>query len=105
MRSTGSARWSALRVTTRKAPPTFSTSGRPRDEVLAVRKTFPYGQLSTIKIGRRKVQVLATLRPEFLDPLAKDPDLSKLARRIYEIRPLDSDALRSVIEEPASVAG
>ena len=51
------------------------------------------------------VQVLATLRPEFLDPLAKDPDLAKLARRIYEIRPLDPDALRSVIEEPASVAG
>jgi len=51
------------------------------------------------------VQVLATLRPEFLDPLAKDPDLSKLARRIYEIRPLDSEALRSVIEEPARVAG
>ena len=51
------------------------------------------------------VQVLATLRPEFLDPLTKDPDLSQLARRIHEIRPLDSDALRSVIEEPAKVAG
>ena len=49
--------------------------------------------------------MLATLRPEFLDPLAKDPDLSQLARRIHEIRPLDSDALRSVIEEPAKVAG
>src|SRR6478752_4359448 len=41
MRGTGSTRWNALRVTTRKAPPTFSTAGRPRDEVLAVRKTFP----------------------------------------------------------------
>ncbi len=51
------------------------------------------------------VQVLATLRPEFLDPIAKDPDLSKLALRIRQVRPLQSDALRSVIEEPAKVAG
>ena len=51
------------------------------------------------------VQVLATLRPEFLDPLAKDPDLSQLTLRIHPIRPLDSEALRSVIEEPAKVAG
>ena len=51
------------------------------------------------------VQVLATLRPEFLDPLEKDPDLSKLALRIRQVRPLGSEALRSVIEEPAKVAG
>ena len=51
------------------------------------------------------VQAVATLRPEFLEPLAKDPELSKLARRIHEIQPLDSDALRSVIEQPAKVAG
>ena len=51
------------------------------------------------------VQVLATLRPEFLDALAKDPDLSKLALRIHQVRPLDSDALRSVIEGPAKIAG
>ena len=51
------------------------------------------------------VQALATLRPEFLEPLARDPDLSTLARRIHEIRPLDTDALRSVIERPAKVAG
>lgn len=51
------------------------------------------------------VQALATLRPEFLDPLAKDPHLSRLPPRIHVIRPLDSDALRSVIEQPAKVAG
>ena len=51
------------------------------------------------------VQVLATLRPEFLDPIAKDSDLSKLPRRIREVRPLEADALRSVIEEPAKLAG
>src|SRR5262245_11760663 len=33
MRGTGSARWNGPRVTTRKAPPTFSTSGMPRDEL------------------------------------------------------------------------
>ncbi|AQA24410.1 AAA ATPase domain protein [Rhodococcus sp. MTM3W5.2] len=51
------------------------------------------------------VQVLATLRPEFLDPLSTDADLSKLALRIHQVRPLQSDALRSVVEEPAKVAG
>ncbi len=51
------------------------------------------------------MQVLASLRPEFLDPLAKDPDLAPLTLLIHQIRPLDSDALRSVIEEPAQVAG
>lgn len=51
------------------------------------------------------VQVLATLRPEFLDAIAKDPDLSRLPRRIHEIRPLESDALRSVVEDPAALAG
>ena len=49
--------------------------------------------------------MLATLRPEFLDPIAKDSDLSKLPRRIREVRPLEADALRSVIEEPAELAG
>jgi WD40 repeat protein len=51
------------------------------------------------------VQALATLRPEFLDPLAKDPSLADLSRRIHEIRPLDADALRSVVEGPATIAG
>ena len=51
------------------------------------------------------VQMLATLRPEFLDPLAKDPDLSKLALRIRQVRPLESEALRAVIEKPAQIAG
>ena len=51
------------------------------------------------------VQVLATLRPEFLDPLSADADLSKMARRYNEVRPLDSDALREVIEKPAKVTG
>jgi WD40 repeat protein len=51
------------------------------------------------------IQVLATLRPEFLDPLARDPDLSKLGLRLRQVRPLESEALREVIEGPAKVAG
>ncbi len=51
------------------------------------------------------VQALATLRPEFLDALARDKELSKLARRIREVRPLETDALRAVIEKPAQIAG
>jgi hypothetical protein len=51
------------------------------------------------------VQVLATLRPEFRDQWSKDADLSKLPLRPYEVRTLDTEALRSVIEGPAKVAG
>jgi WD40 repeat protein len=51
------------------------------------------------------VQALATLRPEFLDAASRDTDLSKLPLRMLQVRPLESDALRSVIEMPAKVAG
>ena len=51
------------------------------------------------------IQVLATLRPEFLDAASKDAALSEVALRVYQVRPLQSDALRSVIEEPAKVVG
>ena len=51
------------------------------------------------------VQVLATMRSEYVDGLSKDPDLTNLGTRIHQVRPLESDALREVIEEPAKVAG
>jgi WD40 repeat protein len=51
------------------------------------------------------VQVLASLRPEFLDAVSKDSDLRQLQLRLRQISPLDSDALREVIEQPAKVAG
>lgn len=51
------------------------------------------------------VQVLATLRPEFLDEVMVDPVLGRLATRQHPLRPLDSEALRKVIEGPAGVAG
>jgi hypothetical protein len=51
------------------------------------------------------VQVLATLRPEFRDPWSKDPDLSRLPLRPHEVQILNANALQSVIEKPARVAG
>ncbi|HVI19198.1 MAG TPA: hypothetical protein VM712_12505, partial [Gaiellales bacterium] len=51
------------------------------------------------------VQVLATLRPEFLDQLLTDAELSALPARTHALRPLRPEALRSVIEDPADRAG
>jgi WD40 repeat protein/energy-coupling factor transporter ATP-binding protein EcfA2 len=51
------------------------------------------------------VQVVATLRPEFLGQLLVDSDLAVLPTRTYELRPLHREALRTVIEGPARVAG
>ncbi|MGH3831143.1 MAG: TIR domain-containing protein, partial [Pseudonocardiaceae bacterium] len=51
------------------------------------------------------VQVVATLRPEFLDPLLVDADLAVLPTRPYPLRPLRRDALPAVIQGPARLAG
>ncbi len=51
------------------------------------------------------VQVVATLRPEFLDQLLVDSDLAVLPTRTYPLRPLRREALRAVIEGPARLAG
>ncbi|MFF0494411.1 TIR domain-containing protein [Nocardia sp. NPDC004068] len=51
------------------------------------------------------VQVLATLRPEFLDALGADPALSRLPVRTHSLPPLRTTALREIIEGPARVAG
>ncbi|HWT50245.1 MAG TPA: toll/interleukin-1 receptor domain-containing protein, partial [Mycobacterium sp.] len=51
------------------------------------------------------IQALATLRPEFLEQVATDPHVAKLAPRVLLVRPLGTAALRSVIEGPAEVAG
>jgi hypothetical protein len=50
------------------------------------------------------VQVVGTLRPEFLDQLLGDRDLAGLPTRVHTLRPLRRDALRSVIEGPARLA-
>jgi WD40 repeat protein len=51
------------------------------------------------------VRVVGTLRPEFLDQLLSDPDLAALPTRLYPLRPLRREALRTVIERPAQLAG
>jgi WD40 repeat protein/energy-coupling factor transporter ATP-binding protein EcfA2 len=51
------------------------------------------------------VQVVATLRPEFLDQLLVDPALTVLPTRTYTLRPLRRDTLPTVIQGPARLAG
>jgi energy-coupling factor transporter ATP-binding protein EcfA2 len=51
------------------------------------------------------VQVVATLRPEYLDQLLTNSDLAVVPTHTYELRPLHREALRRVIEEPAQLAG
>jgi energy-coupling factor transporter ATP-binding protein EcfA2 len=51
------------------------------------------------------VQVVATLRPEFLDQLLVDADLAVLPAHPSVLRPLRREALRAVIKGPARLAG
>ena len=51
------------------------------------------------------IQAVATLRPEFLAQVATDTHLAKLGPRAHLVGPLATNALRSVIEAPAKVAG
>src|SRR3954452_22016027 len=51
------------------------------------------------------VQVVATLRPEFLAPLLADLQLAGLPVRPFAVRPLAREALPVVIAEPALLAG
>ena len=51
------------------------------------------------------LQVITTLRPEFLAPLLASPELAELPKHIHTLEPMSPAALRSVIEKPADVAG
>lgn len=51
------------------------------------------------------VRVVATLRPEFLGRLLASPELADLPARTVTLRPLRREALASVIEGPAELAG
>jgi conflict system STAND superfamily ATPase len=51
------------------------------------------------------VQVVATIRSEFLDTLLADPDLAQLPIDTVTLRPLDTAILPRVIEGPARLAG
>ncbi len=51
------------------------------------------------------VQVVATLRPEFLNQLLTNTELADLPTRTSTVRPLHREALHLVIEGPARLAG
>jgi hypothetical protein len=51
------------------------------------------------------VQVVATLRPEFLAPLLASRELAGLPTRVFALRPMRRDALATVVEGPARLAG
>ena len=51
------------------------------------------------------VQLVATLRSEFLDQLLSHPALGAIAMHTYTLRLLGREALRTVIERPARLAG
>ncbi len=49
--------------------------------------------------------IVTTLRPEFLSPLLASPELGRLVFRPVPLRPLDADALATIIREPCRMAG
>ena len=51
------------------------------------------------------VQLMATLRPEFLAQLLANPELASLPTRVFTLRPLRRSALATVIKGPAQLAG
>ena len=51
------------------------------------------------------VQVLATLRPEFLDPILLSPELAGLPTRTFTLRPIARTQLPLVVDGPARLAG
>ncbi|MDQ4033004.1 MAG: TIR domain-containing protein [Actinomycetota bacterium] len=51
------------------------------------------------------VQLVATLRSEFLDQLLTDPTVGGIATHTYTLRPLGRAGLRAAIERPARLAG
>jgi energy-coupling factor transporter ATP-binding protein EcfA2 len=63
-----------------------------------------FGQLLHPALGG-SVQVVATLRPEFLDQLLLDSELAMVPTRSYTLRPLRREALPAVIQGPARLAG
>src|SRR6476660_2031098 len=93
MRGTGSARWSALRVTTRKAPPTFSTSGTPRDVVLAVRKTFTFVRVLGLHLTYRRGRFFCDPGPARRRPpgVCDQPDGGRSLSGTLTVAPSNSD--------------
>jgi WD40 repeat protein len=51
------------------------------------------------------LQVVATLRPEFLAALLSSPELAGLTKRVHTVEPIRPSSLAAVIERPAALAG
>lgn len=52
-----------------------------------------------------QVQVMATMRPEFLAPLLDSQELAGLPASVFMLRPLARETLPAVVEGPAQLAG
>ncbi|GLZ50217.1 hypothetical protein Acsp06_64020 [Actinomycetospora sp. NBRC 106375] len=53
----------------------------------------------------RPLQVVAALRPEFLDRVLSSAEIADLPQRLHTIAPLQREALVAVVEKPAQLAG
>jgi hypothetical protein len=94
-----------------------SDGGRRRRRLLVVVDQLEELLTQTAAAGRARfaellrpalsgpVQVVATLRPEFLTQLLASRELAGLSVRPFPLRPLRREALAAVIEGPARVAG
>jgi WD40 repeat protein len=51
------------------------------------------------------LQLVGTLRPEFLAPLLSSPELAGLPKRVQTLEPIRRTSLAAVIEKPAGLAG
>ncbi|MGH3688210.1 MAG: toll/interleukin-1 receptor domain-containing protein [Pseudonocardiaceae bacterium] len=86
-----------------------AAAGRDRPVRGAAHQTAPSERARFAKLLRSAlagpVQVVATLRPEFLSQLLTSTELAGLPTQIYTLRPLHREALRLVIDGPARLAG
>ena len=77
------------------------------EEILTRSSTTGRAQLAEMlrPAAAGPVQVVVTIRSEFLDSLLADPHLRRLPIRSVTLRPLDTATLPLVIKEPARLAG
>jgi len=68
------------------------------------RSRLRFGSLLRNAVGG-SLDVVATLRSEFLEPLLSNKELSQIPIQTVSIRPLSTEALRSVVLGPAELAG
>jgi WD40 repeat protein/energy-coupling factor transporter ATP-binding protein EcfA2 len=76
------------------------------EELITVASTSARGQFADLlrPALADSVEVVGTLRPEFLAAVLNSPELADLPARTFALRPLSRAALPSVIEGPARLA-